>query len=83
MKILLLIFGLLLTTALQAQEQQLAANTAERPQPVITEAKVEKRCPNGAGDAQQGQRRQKAGKRRQIKKRRRPKIIHSKYYIFS
>ena len=42
MKTLLLIFGLLLTTALQAQEQQLAANTAERPQPVITEAKVEK-----------------------------------------
>ena len=42
MKTLLLIFGLLLTTTLQAQEQQLAANTAERPQPVITEAKVEK-----------------------------------------
>lgn len=42
MKTLLLISGLLLTTALQAQEQQLATNTTERAQPVITEAKVEK-----------------------------------------
>ena len=41
MKTLLLIFSLFTAATLQAQEQQLAANTADRTPPVITEAKVE------------------------------------------
>lgn len=41
MKTLLLLFSLFTAATLQAQEQQLAANTADRTPPVITEAKVE------------------------------------------